>query len=137
MVTRSRPSRRWLALLLGASLAGCDREPGVERTCRIEMLDSENLVDTTLEVAWQNAQRLAVTNGVRSASPVTVPVELLESGTIRIELGVPQITEEELLQSYVMQDDPQLTFLAVDGCPCSAFERSLIYFMVFEWFYFG
>ena len=47
------------------------------------------------------------------------------------------VTTQQLVDKYVMADNAQLTFLAVEGHPCTAFERSLIFFLIMEWFYFG
>jgi hypothetical protein len=64
-------------------------------------------------------------------------VTTVAGGQVDVKAEVPAVTTDELLDRYCMRDDEQLSFTAVEGCPCSELERALIYFLVLEWFYVG
>jgi hypothetical protein len=129
-------------LVLGALLAlgACDPTHALdERACRVQMHDSNRSVDSLLQSKEIQARVFLVTDRLTSIEPATVEVsvsaeEILESS---VDGGIPRITVEELQQRYVMKDDQQVAFTPVSGYSCTAFERSLIYFLIVEWFYYG
>jgi hypothetical protein len=63
--------------------------------------------------------------------------QILGDDTLDMDVNVPGLTTQLLLDRYVMADNAQLTFLPVEGHPCTAFERSLVFFLIMEWFCFG
>ena len=127
------------ALGVTCLLAACEaRTVSWAGACQIEMLDGENRIQTTLQVDTTDALHFTVTNGVGSEYPVDVPVVVDDAGNVTFDDAcVPAITRDELLQSYAMQDNIQLTFLTIPDHPCTDLQKALIYFLVMEWFYFG
>jgi hypothetical protein len=134
-----RPSGLPLLLAALGLLTACgDRSTIAAGACQIAMLDGENLIHTTLQVEMADELNYTVTNGVGSTSPAQVLVTLDAAGNAQFAYAaVPAVTREALIMDYAIQDNQQLTFLAVPDHPCTDFEKALIYFLVMEWFYFG
>lgn len=103
----------------------------------MQMSDRSNGTRTMLQVLEFTPGRYLVTDKVDSTTPWTVEVIADASGQLDVDAEVPELTTDELLDRYRMEDDEQLSFAPVEGCPCGELEQALIYFLVLEWFYFG
>jgi hypothetical protein len=125
---------------LPADLAEEPGYPGLEDhdgVCRVVMIDDFNEFVTTLQVERVSEVLFVVTTGVGGEYPWSVEVVLYEDGELDIAAGVPDIEYDELLEEYELEDAGQLSFEEPTGYRCSAFEGSLIFFLIMEWFYFG
>jgi hypothetical protein len=134
-----RSGHPFVLLAAMALLSACgDRsvdEPS--SSCRVRMLDSHNSTDTLLQVKAQSTTHLIVTDRIDSTDPWSVTVKILGDGALDMDVNVPSVTTQQLVDKYVMTDNAQLTFVPVEGHACTAFERSLAFFLIMEWFYFG
>lgn len=113
---------------------GLDTHEGV---CRVTLYDSHNQIESTLQAEQINDVLFVVTAGMGAEGQWPVEAVLYEDGTMEIDAGVPDVDYEELVTEYELKDTGQLTFEQPDGYLCSEFERALIYFLIWEWFFYG
>ena len=117
-----------------AGFPGLTAHAGV---CRVVMHDDLNQIEPTLQVEQINDVLFVVTSGVGTEEPWSVEAVLYEDGVLAFDAGVPDLTHDVLLQRYPLTDTGQLTFDLAAQTPCSALERSLVFFLIMEWFFFG
>lgn len=122
----------WLALMLFALSAVSD-----DRVCKISMRDSLNKITSTI-----TAQLVVQEDDVREFLVVDnyswkeiIIIDAL--GRLKTTAGVPEYYEKDVLSHYEMKNNNQLTFSELDGSQCTKLLKSLIMFMIMEWFYFG
>ena len=53
------------------------------------------------------------------------------------DIGVPETNCSTLMKQYKMRNDRQLRFIPLEDYPCTEYGKSLIYFLIMQWFYFG
>uniref|UniRef100_A0A7S2A580 Bulb-type lectin domain-containing protein n=1 Tax=Trieres chinensis TaxID=1514140 RepID=A0A7S2A580_TRICV len=114
----------------------CAKVSAKGKVCKMKMIDSLNKINTVLEVKDLGNNRYRVTDDIEGKKPWKEIVEILDTGAILTDAGVPEVTCHDLLEDYEMEDDSQLTFKK-QGKQCTEFSENLIYFMIMEWFYFG
>jgi hypothetical protein len=106
--------------------------------CRVRMLDSRRSTDTTLQIREiVVVSRYIATDRIGTADPRSVELKILADGRLDVDASVSRITLDQLLERYVMTDTRQRTFSPVSGHACSEVERSLLYYLILEWFYTG
>ena len=115
----------------------CPGAISFSRICRLRMIDDFNKIDTVLQVEMLDRFSYTVTDNIESDGARSVPVRILKDGQLEIHVGVPQTNLAELLQRYSTISGDQLAFETFEEHPCTQIETALIYFMVFEWFYYG
>ena len=104
----------------------------VSNTCSVKMTDSLNNSETILSVTTESERNFTVADSF-SKSSVSIFIDL--NGYIKTSVSVPVVTIAELIENYTMKNDSQLKWEILGEC--TVIEKSLIVFMVMEWFYFG
>ena len=109
--------------------------------CKIVMRDSLNKEVSLLRVKKRDDGVFIATDrpGTDDAwnVRVTVPSTDCDDCPMDIKAGVPDTSCKILMSKYEMVDDSQLTFVEDEKYPCTPFGKSILYFLVLEWFYFG
>ena len=109
--------------------------------CKIVMRDSLNKEVSLLRVKKRDDGIFIATDRPDTDDAwnvrVTVPNTDCDNCPMDIRAGVPDTSCKSLMSNYEMVDDSQLTFVEDEKYPCTAFGKSIIYFLVMEWFYFG
>lgn len=108
-----------------------------EGPCRVVMTDALNGFQDTLQAEQRAPDAWVVTAGLDTTEPWNVSVHLRGDRTLEFDACVPAVTIDSLLTGYPMVNSRTLTFVEPADHRCTAFESSLIYFLVLEWFYYG
>lgn len=125
----------------GDKKGGCSRVSPSGSMCKVIMKDSMNKDESLLQVKALGGGSFVVTDGPDTDDPWNVRVEAPTSDCkdcpLTVKAGVPDVSCSEVKTDYRMVDNEQLTFLDVISFPCTNFGKSIIYFLIMEWYYFG
>jgi hypothetical protein len=104
----------------------------VGNACSVKMTDSLNKTESILSVTTENDRDFVV---IDSLSNEKIGVSIDQAGYVKASVSIPVVTVAELVENYTMKNDSQLTWEIQSEC--TIIEKSLIVFLVMEWFYFG
>ena len=137
-ITRILPACLLAGLSALSALSACGRPMVGEEeqsACRVQLLDSANNKDSLLQLREISDEHYIGTEGLDTVVPLSVEVRVLAGDRLDVDRELIPITFAQLKKQYVMPiSDKQRTFVAVEGHTCTVDERSLLYYLVLEWF---
>ena len=106
-----------------------------QAACRIQLLDVADNKDSLLQLREIGDEHYIGTEGLDTTVPLSVELRILAGDRLDVDRELISITFAQLKKQYVMPiKDQQRSFVTVEGHACTADERSLLYYLVLEWF---
>jgi hypothetical protein len=133
-----RPACLLAGLVALIALGACGRPMVGEEeraACRIQLRDATHNKDSLLQLREIGDEHYIGTEGLDTTVPLSVEVRVLAGDRLDVDRALIPITFTQLKKQYVMPiSDTQRTFVTVEGHACTVDERSLLYYLVLEWF---